>query len=557
VREIFDLNVCEASALAGAIVEYQEGVVSQPQAALPAPPPKSMMESSATVPATVSNFEYSVDSKEAFPYHGGGAVIFKREWFIKKSVDMVLRKRGEKYESHYWRAPFGSGKTVFLKLMGRELQQRGCDVYRIIASKMDNYAEDYFIRLAKDAGNKTVALLIDEVQNNMASGHWDSLLKESKPPNLLVLGVGIPQLLYASPQFDNKYPENDASLKMFLTHEDLPEVCAYFARMSTVHSKEIIMKMCERLLEFTAGHIFPFVTIANHLCNPDNKIDLVNINSYLSSKEFYDSDAHTQLQKRCFSYLSGESLTKAGNLLMNKGGSGDRADLEKLGVWERHGFISPLVTAEVFEKMDIPSNPDLIITLDDTQKTPYAEQIICAGLRDMNEEDFKDGNYNITAVENAIGFRWGYNIRSVLPEVWFAPQVRTQYAEHNMSGAKPVIDFFFNGRLNLGIELALNLKADGITKHLQRFDYDYKRFKKNGVLLHFITEKDTPVVDLNKPYDSLHYKNSIYTFVKKKNALYRGSTLIQSNVARRLPFPPARYYSNTSMDCVRKFVRML
>jgi len=41
VREIFDLNVCEASALAGAIVEYQEGVVSQPQAALPAPPPKS------------------------------------------------------------------------------------------------------------------------------------------------------------------------------------------------------------------------------------------------------------------------------------------------------------------------------------------------------------------------------------------------------------------------------------------------------------------------------------------------------------------------------------
>jgi hypothetical protein len=505
-----------------------------------------------------------VHSKEAFPYHGGGAVIFKREWFIKKSVDMVLRSKiDEKYESHYWRAPFGSGKTVFLKLMGRELQQRGCDVHRIIAADLVDYRKDYFIRLAKDAGNKTVALLIDEVQN-MRSGHWDSLLKESKPPNLLVLGVGVTQLIY-EPQFDNNYPpQDDATLKiMFLTHEDLPEVCAYFARMSTVHSKEIIMKMCERLLEFTAGHIFPFVTIANHLCNADNKIDLVNINHYLSSKEFYDSDAHTQLRKRCFACLSGESLTNAGNLLMNKGGSEDRTYFEKLGIWEENGFISPLVTAEIFETMDIPSNPDLIITLDDTQKTPYAEQIICAGLRDMNEEDFKGGgNYNnIAAVENAIEFRWGYNIRKVLPEVWVAPQIRTQYyAEHNnMSVAKPVIDFFFDGRLNLGIELAFNLKADGITKHLQRFDYDYQRFKKNGVLLHFITdEKDTPVVDLNKPYDSLDYKNSIYTFVKKKNALYRGSTLIQSNVARRLPSPPARYYSITSMNCVRKvFVRML
>jgi hypothetical protein len=499
-----------------------------------------------------------VDSKVAFPYHGGGAVIFKREWFIKKSVDMVLRKIDEKYESHYWRAPFGSGKTVFLKLMGRELQQRGCDVYRIIANDLFDYRKDYFIRLAKDAGNKTVVLLIDEVHNNMKSSHWDLLLKESKPPNLLVLGVGIPQLLYASPQFDKKYPENDASLKMFLTREDLPEVCAYFARMFTVHSKEIIMKMCDRLLEFTAGHIFPFVSIANHLCNPDNKIDLVNINSYLSSKEFYDSDAHARLRNRCFAYLlSGESITKAGNLLMNKGGSGDITDLEKLGIWDENGFISPLVATEVFRGMKIPQIPNGTITLDDTQKTPYAEQIICAGLRDMDEEDFKDGNYDITAVENAIGFRWGYNIRKVLPEVWVAPQVRTQYAEHNMSGAKPVIDFFFNGRLNLGIELALNLKADGITKHLQRFDYDYKRFKKNGVLLHFITEKDSPVVDLSKPYDSLDYKNSIYTFVKKKNALYRGSTLIQSNVARRLPSPPTRYYSNTSMDCVRKIVRML
>ena len=44
---------------------------------------------------------------------------------------MVLTKQTEKFDRFYWRAPSGSGKTVFLTLMEKELQSRGCDVYML------------------------------------------------------------------------------------------------------------------------------------------------------------------------------------------------------------------------------------------------------------------------------------------------------------------------------------------------------------------------------------------------------------------------------------------
>jgi hypothetical protein len=44
------------------------------------------------------------------------------------------------------------------------LQKHGCDVYRIIAGGLDMYHQDYFSELAKEAGEKTVVLLVDGSQ---------------------------------------------------------------------------------------------------------------------------------------------------------------------------------------------------------------------------------------------------------------------------------------------------------------------------------------------------------------------------------------------------------
>jgi hypothetical protein len=357
-----------------------------------------------------------------------------------------------------------------------------------MAKKLDVYDDKYFSELAKEAGEKTVVLLIDDVHSNKESATWNILLKGQKPANLLVLGVGIPRLYGYTPQFSVEYPEKDKLFPLFFTLDDLPEVCALLETTTKILPREVISSVCKRALEFTAGHCFPFVTFVQHLLDPSNKVNLTDLDAYLASKEFMCSAPYLQVYRRCFDYFGGSILNSAARVLMNRRvDDGDIPKLEKMGIWcqgrsFKGSFISPLVISQIFSMITIspPTKDEMILA--DEEKVPFAQQIICAGLRAMTEEDFKDAFYDAVAVENAVGFRWGFNVRSVLRNVWVAPQVRTAYAEHSKPGAKPVIDFIFNGRLNLGIKLALNLKADGIQEHLTRFDGNYKRFKTHGLI---------------------------------------------------------------------------
>ena len=498
-------------------------------------------------------------SDDEFPLHDGGKVVFKRDWFIKQTATLVLdKKMAKKYGSYYWRAPFGAGKSVFLKLIGRELQGRGCDVYLTSSMFMEKLHEDYFSKLAYEAGDKTVVLMVDEVQNNISSEHWFRILKGSKPVNLLVLGVGIPLLNGFSPQFDEKYPKGSEIFPMFLTIDDLPEVRDHFIK-KMFRSEEFTAIVCERLLEFTAGHTFAFVKFATHVLDLSSGIDdLRNLDSYLVSAKFSNSIAYKEVRDRCFAFLTGTLLTAAQAVLLNADSIGDRVDLEKQGIWNRDvGFISPLVYSLVFSGMKSSPVTDPIILDESEAARPAAEQIICAGLRDMTDASFMDTHYDMVAVENAVGFQWGYNVRRNLSDVCVAPQVRIVNQDHKTRVPKPAIDYFFNGRLNLGIELALNQNAAGVREHLERFDSHYKRYGENGVVLHLQTKNENPITDLTAPFDTEKAKNRIYTFSKVQNALYRGKTLVRANVVRHLSSPSTKSYSTYVSSCMRKAVMIL
>jgi replication-associated recombination protein RarA len=123
------------------------------------------------VKAHLNKFEFTVNASENFPDHNGGNVVLKRDWLVKETAELTLQKYHGWFSSYYWWAPVGSGKTVFLKLLGRELQSRGCDVYMTSGNDMDIYPKFYFTNLAKNAGDKTVVLLIDSVHNNLTSKH--------------------------------------------------------------------------------------------------------------------------------------------------------------------------------------------------------------------------------------------------------------------------------------------------------------------------------------------------------------------------------------------------
>jgi hypothetical protein len=504
---------------------------------------------------TLNTFEFKANDDFDFPPHDGGRVIFQRDQQVEEIVQKILHtKRYGVFGSYFWRAPSGSGKTVFLKLMGRKLASRGCVVY-MTDGYLDDFSKHYFKYLAKRAGDKTMVLLIDGVKSHhlTRSQHWMDLLKGSKPPNLLVLGVGSARLSYSSPQFDVQYPESGDKIPMFFTEDDLPELSAHFSKMASPSHENIITEVCKKMLAFTAGHPFQFVKFMEHLVDPENNIDLENIDNYISSKEFSTSEAYEKAKHKCFSFISESSVTEKGaNLMLNKENPGDVAFLEKLGLWRNGYFISPLVISELFQKHEVRPDrgDDGPVELKDPETMPYAQQVISAGLRDMKEEHFMDVHYHKTAVENYVGFRWGFNVKACLPDVWIAPQPRTMSEEQTGRRRKPKIDFFVNGRMNMGIALALDVDMTSLDEHLGRCDNKYKRCK-NGVVFHLDTKNESPLVT------KLEGKQPVYTYLKKENALYCNSDRVQSNVSRFLPSPPARSYSTHAVGFLKSALKRI
>jgi hypothetical protein len=278
---------------------------------------------------------------------------------------------------------------------------------------------------------------------------------------------------------------------------------------------------------------------------PAYNVALDDLGMYLMSPKFYKSSVVAKIIKRCSPNLDGHLLTAAENIL--KGKIQYSVDLEMMGLFRDDKLISPLIDQVVFQKIVIP--PTTKIELVDSRIIPYAQQVICAGLRDMTEQDFLD--FSKTAVENAIGFRWGYNVRCTLPNVWIGPQIRMEHFDKGIR-KRGLLDFLFNGKLNLGIELILNSTDGTLKSHLNRFDDAYKAIRGNGFVFDIQTRKDMISDDVN---------DRVYTFLKTRNELYRGNKLVQRNVASIPPHIQSttkirngRNYSTLAFNLFRKML---
>ena len=371
-----------------------------------------------------------------FPKDDGGSVVFKRKWFIEETCRLVLEKSDNVYPSYYWRAPRGSGKTVFLKLMGLALQELGHDVYMFENAKdLDRYENEFFRNLAEKSNDKTVVFLIDEVHNNPGASFWTPFLK-NPPRNLLILGVGIPRLNVLSPQFAIKFPNSEGKnerFPMFLTERDLDEeVNQHFIKKSQ-HSPAVTTAICLKMLQYTNGHLFPFVKLVEHLVTTEGISNYIDeIHYYVGRREFMESNVALQIRRRCFDEIF-PAIRDLETLLCNRG-RGDKGiclHLSRLGIWHNGELISPLVRHEVFYLAQIHEQASSKSTraLVDPQTVPYVEQLIRAGLENLTKADFFDPMVDTIAVENAIGFKWVLNIKSSLPDVWIVNQSRTMYKE--------------------------------------------------------------------------------------------------------------------------------
>jgi hypothetical protein len=482
--------------------------------------------------------------KTPFPRNGGGTVIFQRREFIKNTVDMMLTKDDEDcFLSYYWRAPRGSGKTVFLKLVGKELEARDCDVYYFsTAAKLSSYSEGIFSQCAEKAGEKTVALLIDEVPELPHSIHWVDLLK-SPPENLLVVGVGVPGDTSISGNFEKSFPDQGV-FPMFLNENDLPEILSFFKIRYPHIDESIVGSVCGAVLNYTGGHLYPFVKFAVHLFDKNDETILNDPSFFFSSEEFQKSSTSSEVHNRCFKNISiAPLLTQAERILLGNAQSGDEVALERQSLYNpiTNRFVSPLLISQLLQSIKSKSRDTPQKLLDDTEQIPYVEQIICAGLGEMVEDDFLDALSRKVAVEDAISFRWGTKVLKSLSNVWLSAQARMEKGGLMNPGAQPRIDFIFNGKLNLGIEVALNQSKKGVQEHLSRFVDKYKKLQDRGYVFHIDTKRSVVVTKSDK----------VYTFLKKENALYRGTSLCKRGAAPKIRTPPERQFSTLAYRCLR------
>ena len=143
---------------------------------------------------------------------------------VMQSIDAPLNP------SHYIRGPRGSGKTVFLHMVARELQKRGHKVVFLYTANLlpSITSTDLEVVLSSLRPGQIFFLLIDEVQCCPNTTLWDYLLKIQR--DIVTIGAGVTKVLDASPCITYK----NTHTYLLLSPDDVKvggEIHAYFSSL--------------------------------------------------------------------------------------------------------------------------------------------------------------------------------------------------------------------------------------------------------------------------------------------------------------------------------------
>ena len=238
------------------------------------------------------------------------------------------------------------------------------------------------------------------------------------------------------------------------------------------------------------------------------------------------------------------------NILFNRSGAkASIQDLSKAGFWnlEEKYFTSTLLLNYYY-------NSPLSTDPSDLQQFQFPAEIvndplvqrIYAGFCIFKEIDFMGAAPDArVSVENAISARWATYLHAHMPTVFISSQVRT-ISEVVKPGATPTVDFLLNGRGQFAVEFSLN--GYNLKKKVFKFeDGYYKEWKSKYAIVNIITNSKDIEFGRNTKPNSIEHQDmieigtsieNIYQFVTQTNKLYKGTTLLLSNVSSNLPSPP-------------------
>jgi hypothetical protein len=473
-----------------------------------------------------------------------GRALLRRKQYIQEQCDRITAEQRQSH--HYWRAPKGSGKSIFLKLMAMELQQRGCAVYSFRNAKVLDCVTEESIAITIRANLKRrvrTVIVVDEAQQ--ASRVLSYLLREDPCGEAIILAAGLPLSDNTSPNFNgnNRY----GASQVFLQASELNEFCdiwsAIAIEIKSPWSAADVREFSEWLYQFTGGQLFPILKVCDYVFRSDfvrenfgETID--ELKRHMMSWQFIRSEACKQIRGRCFD----ESSLRECKEVLSRGkaiafAGQNNKTLVDAGLWD-HGtswFTSEffVILAYNFRGLNIePPGEDVV---EHGQFPEVAEAIIIGGLANMTESDFREESTHSVKMENAIGFCWGYHVREMFKRLFIAPQTRAETGEPGRTSL--TVDFTFDGGLKFAVELSKN--SYDIPKKIKKFmdkDGVYHQWKDRCVILNF------QMVTRARKY--LTKDPMVYSFVYDENTLYRGVTPLCSGVCRNLPcksIPDARF----------------
>jgi hypothetical protein len=475
-----------------------------------------------------------------FPFNGIGTAILQRKKFVEKWCNIIEKpvKLDEGSFSHYFRSPPGNGKTTFLMLLGEELERKNLyDVYYFKNAKnLDQWTERSFIQARAKAlkQSKTLVVMVDEVHRNPNSSLWTYLLKEAK--GIIVIGAGIPYLDSDSPQFRKKYPPSE--MYFDCKSEDIKELIDVFVDQTKDRgiSRDEIAAICHYICEYTSGHMFPMLKFCEHIFDQTQSDHLGDYGKYLTSKDFFDHEDYVTVRDRCFSSLPFDPICRIlhGGVLE----STQIKILDRLGYWnaEKKWFISKCLIDIIFNTViTSEKNAAKIIDSDvsfyDMSVKNKIEKVITAGFTHMRENDFEEPIYTqLEKYEDAIGFCWAWYIKTYFTQLHVSSQVQVPH-EIKKRGKNPCIDFVFNGKNDVGIELIRNGNAKMCKEHADRFDNIYKRWRNSCAIVNIVLSGN---INSRNLYESKTIP--VFHYLKRTNTLYKGKKIFKTGVAK-VPTP--------------------
>jgi hypothetical protein len=239
------------------------------------------------------------------------------------------------------------GKSCTLALIGAQLVKNGCTVYSFaILNELSHDHVSQIFEAAKDK-SKTIAVLVDEIDSSVGAGNLKKLLK-SVVPNLIIIGAAVPTRVKSDNTANFRSKVSMSALTLKKDDPDYNQLVHFFSgelcRRTTSVKLGVFVEICDFLLEYCGGHLYPLMTLLAHISTELSVEHLQSIRAfkeYFFCQQFENGAIYNDIVGRCFDHDSDTKIA-AERILKGVNETGDIAIIDRFHWWnnDKNDFIS-------------------------------------------------------------------------------------------------------------------------------------------------------------------------------------------------------------------------